>query len=391
MPGQRKISILLDASRAYNRSLYTGIARYARLNGAWILDAEPTEPDDRTLPPSLALSDGVILQVRTRRQLDWLQHIQLPFVTMASVFQEENLPHVSNDGRAICRMAFEHFFERSFRHFAFCELNDISHIRSRYFVEEVQRAGFECHVFRVGYQDRRKWIGGRDHEALDAWVDSLPKPVGILALNDLRGRHLINSCQRLGISVPDDVAVLGVDNEMPHCEICNPPLSSVVPDAERIGFEAASLLDQLIDDDPPEQTRVLIPPTDIVVRQSTDVIATGDNILAQGVSFILENACNGMDVGDLLKHLIISRTALDRRFTKALGRTPHEEILRVRLKRARQLLAETKWSVEAVARKSGFVHGEYLGAVFRKLFGQTPGQFRDATHRAIPGTQDHHR
>ncbi len=245
-------------------------------------------------------------------------------------------------------------------------------------MKAVESAGFDCHVFHVGYRDRRKWVGGRDQKALDAWITSLPKPVGILAHNDVRGRRLVDACQRLRASVPDDVAILGVDNEMPHCEICNPPLSSIATDAERIGFEAAALLETLMDGKTPEKMRILVPPTGIVVRQSTDVIATGDQIVARAVGFIRKNACRGIHVSDLLQHLVISRTALDRRFAKALGRTPHEEMLRVRLKRAKELLAETDWSVETVAKRSGFSHGEYLGAVFRKHFGQTPGQYRDA-------------
>jgi LacI family transcriptional regulator len=170
--------------------------------------------------------------------------------------------------------------------------------------------------------------------------------------------------------------VLGVDNELPHCEMCNPPLSSIVTDSERIGFEAASLLDQLMSGNSPPVKRILIPPLGIVVRQSTDVTATTDPYVGKAVRYIREHAAEGIDVGDVLRHVMISRTALDKRFLKVLGHTPHEEIRRVRLKRARELLAESELTIEVIAERCGFRHGEYLGAVFLRDFGQTPGEFR---------------
>jgi LacI family transcriptional regulator len=217
---------------------------------------------------------------------------------------------------------------------------------------------------------------GRDRPRLEAWLQTLPKPIGILAHNDLRGRHVVDACRRLGIAMPDEVAVLGVDNELPHCEMCNPPLSSIVTDSERIGFEAAGLLDQLMNGKTPPAKRVLIPPLGIVVRQSTDVMATTDSYVAKAVRYIREHAAEGIDVGDVLRHVMISRTALDKRFLKVLGHTPHEEIRRVRLKRARELLAESDLTIEVIAERCGFRHGEYLGAVFLRDFGQTPGEFR---------------
>jgi LacI family transcriptional regulator len=163
---------------------------------------------------------------------------------------------------------------------------------------------------------------------------------------------------------------------LPHCEMCNPPLSSIVTDAERIGFEAAALLNQLMEGQVPPVQRILIPAIGIVVRQSTDVTATTDPFVGKAVRYIRQYACDGIDVGDVLREVRISRTALDKRFLKALGHTPHEEIRRVRLKRARELLVESEMTIESVAERCGFRHGEYLGSVFLQEFGQTPGDFR---------------
>ena len=273
-------------------------------------------------------------------------------------------------------LAIEHFIERGFHHFAFCDLTDGSYFRRRRFEEQLAARRLTGHVFHVNYAERDDWVFGRDRIRLEKWLEKLPKPIGILAHNDIRGRHLVDACRRMGIAIPDDVAVLGVDNELPHCEMSNPPLSSIVTDAERIGYEAGSLLDQLMNGRDPTPKRLLIPPLGIVVRQSTDVTATADQHVARAVRYIREHVGEEIDVRDILRHVGISRTALDKRFLKALGHTPHEEIRRIRLKRARELLAESDLKLEIIAERCGFRHGEYLGAVFRSEFGQTPGEFR---------------
>lgn len=321
--------------------------------------------------------DSAILMVTDREQLHQLIRLQLPVVNMSSRLSEtEELAHVSNDGTRIATLAIEHFVERGFQHFAFCDIDDASFYRRRRFVEQLAGRGLACHVFAVGVAQRSDWLYRYDRPRLDAWLQSLPKPVGILAHNDLRGRHLVDAYRRLEITVPDEVAVLGVDNELPHCEMCNPPLSSIITDAERVGFEAAGLLDQLMNGQQPSVTQILVPPLGIVVRQSTDVTATTDPHVAKAVRFIRQQACVGIDVGDVLQHVMISRTALDKRFQRVLGHTPHEEILRVRLKRAQELLVESDLTIEVIADRCGFRHGEYLGAVFLRELGQTPGAFR---------------
>jgi LacI family transcriptional regulator len=295
---------------------------------------------------------------------------------MSSRFPEAELAHVSNDGASIAKLAIEHFIERDFRHFAFCDLNDASCYRRRRWEEELTSRGLAGHIFEVSAAQSDAWVLGRDRRRLEAWLRALPKPVGILAHNDVRGRHLVDACRRLSIAMPDEVAVLGVDNELPHCEMCNPPLSSIVTDSERIGFEAAALLHQLMDGKRPNPMRILIPALGIVVRQSSDVTATEDVHVAKAVRYIREHAFEDIDVGNVLQEVMISRTALDKRFLKALGHTPHEEIRQVRLKRARELLTESDLTIEAIAERCGFRHGEYLGAVFLQEFGQTPGDFR---------------
>ena len=372
-----RVAVLLGTDRQYHRGVLQGVATYARLHGPWELESEPTWAGGQMPLRELRNMDGAMLLISNRRQIQLLQRWKLPFINMGSRFsEEEDLAHVSNDGTSLAKIAIEHFIERGFRHFAFCDLTDTSYYRRRRFEEQLALRGLRAHVFQVTFAQREDWIMGRDRGRLESWVQSLPKPIGILAHNDVRGRHVVDACRRLGVAMPDEVSVLGVDNELPHCEMCNPPLSSIATDAERVGFEAAALLEQLIEGKPPASKRVLIPPLGIVVRQSTDVTATTDAHVAKAVRYIRQHACEEIDVGDVLREVMISRTALDKRFLKALGHTPHEEIRRVRLKRARELLAESDLTLEVIAGRSGFRHGEYLGAVFLQEFGQTPGEFR---------------
>jgi len=372
----RRVAVLLGTDRQYHRGVLRGVSRYARLHGPWELESEPTYAGGQMPTRKLRSMDGAMLLISSKPQIRLLRRWKLPVVNLSSRFPEEDLAHVSNDGTSIANLAIEHFIERGFHHFAFCDLTDTSYFRRRRFEEQLAARRLTGHIFQVNYAERDDWILGRDRHRLEKWLDKLPKPIGILAHNDVRGRHVVDACRRLDIAIPDDVAVLGVDNELPHCEMCNPPLSSIATDAEQIGYQAGALLDQLMSGQTPSPRRVLIPPLGIVVRQSTDVTATTDAHVAKAVRYIRQHAGEEIDVGDILRHVGISRTALDKRFLKALGHSPHEEIRRVRLKRVRELLAESDLKLEIIAERCGFRHGEYLGAVFRSEFGQTPGEFR---------------
>jgi LacI family transcriptional regulator len=234
-----RVAVLLGTDRQYHRGLLQGVSRYARLHGPWDLESEPTYAGGQMPMRRLRHVDGAMLLVTSRRQIQLFRRWQLPVVNLSSRFPEEELAHVSNDGTSIARLAIEHFVERGFHHFAFCDLVDSSCYRRWRFEEQLAARQLNGHSFQVNASQRDDWILGKDRRRLEAWLRELPKPIGILAHNDVRGRQLVDACRRLGIAMPDEVAVLGVDNELPHCEMCNPPLSSIVTDSERIGFEAA--------------------------------------------------------------------------------------------------------------------------------------------------------
>jgi LacI family transcriptional regulator len=229
----------------------------------------------------------------------------------------------------------------------------------------------------------------RDQTRMLEWIKSLKKPVGVFATNDLRGQHVLDACGRLDLAVPEQVAVIGCDNDEVVCNLCNPPLSSIMPNPERIGYEAASWLDRMMQGEEPPVLELEIPPQGIAVRQSSDVFAVSDEVVAAALRFIRERACYGATVQDLVDHLSVSRSWLERNFRKLLNRSPQAEIRNVQVKRCKELLRSTTLSLEKIARLAGFEHPEYMSVVFKRETGTTPGQYRSQNGSALAAVGNH--
>jgi LacI family transcriptional regulator len=223
---------------------------------------------------------------------------------------------------------------------------------------------------------RRKTAPADDDEAVEGWLARLPKPVALLACYDIRGRQAIDACRRAGIAVPDEVAVLGVDDDEVLCGLASPPLSSVMPDAIGAGRLAAELLDQLMRGGQLKRSEWLLSPLGIVTRQSTDVLAIDDPFVVAAIRQIRDHACDGIKVTDVARALKTTRRVLENRFTKRVGHTPHEEIARVQFRRIEQLLLETELSLAAIAARTGFKHTEYMTVAFTKRHGMPPSRWR---------------
>jgi LacI family transcriptional regulator len=208
------------------------------------------------------------------------------------------------------------------------------------------------------------------------WLADQPRPLGVFACYDGRARHVLEACQLRGWAVPDEIAVLGVDNDEVLCELCSPPLTSVQPNARRTGFEAAELLSRMMRGEKPGRMTRRVEPVRVVERQSTDTVAVADAKVAAAVRFIREHVGDGIDVGDVLRAVPMSRTLLERKFQAALGRSPHREILQQRIARARHLLAESEVSIAVVAELAGFGDASYLSVVFRRETGENPLSYR---------------
>jgi LacI family transcriptional regulator len=370
---------MVETSQIYGRQILRGIIRYLRSHQPWSVFLEMRELG--AAPPNWLKDwrgNGIISRMTDPPLAELLRKKRIPVVNLSDVYSDLDLPMIESDHRAIARLAAEHLLERGFRHFAVCGFTGHAWSRQRLegFQEALGAAGSACRVYESPWGGRHAHPWEQEQASIGEWLGGLPRPVGIFACNDSRGQHVLDACQRVNLSVPEEVAVIGVDDDVLLCELCDPPLSSVVPNPERIGYEAAALLDRLMAGDKPPRLHEWIEPLGVSTRQSTDVLAIDDPHVAVAVRYIRENGCRGATVSDVLRQVPLSRTILERRFRKYLGRSPQAEIRAVQLKRVKQLLAETELNLERIAELAGYEHPEYLNVVFKRETGQTPGQYR---------------
>lgn len=376
-PAPPKVALLVETSNAYARGLLRGVVAYVREHRPWSLHLSEHNRGDQ-MPRWLATwkGSGIIARIENPAIAEALRKVDLPIVDMSAARLLPSLPFFETDDGAVANMAAEHLLERGFKAFAFAgdDRFNWSKWRCEHFQNSIRAAGHPCFI----YQPSKTFALDDEQqiEDLARWIQKLPKPIGIMACYDLRGQQTLDACRRLGVPVPDEVAVIGVDNDDLLCELSDPPLSSVIPNTYRTGYEAAKLLDEMMGGRKVRGETHLIPPSGIAVRQSTDVLVIHDRNVARAIHFIRQHACDGINVKDVLKAVPHSRRLLESRFHKYLGRTPHEEILRVKLNRVKQLLIESDLSLEAIAERAGFAHEQYLSVAFRREVGMPPTAFR---------------
>jgi len=384
-PARRRVALLVESSRAYGRGVLQGVSQYVREHQHWSVLWEEWKWTDA--PPTWLADwngDGIIARVETAALAKVIERLGIPCIDVRGSVRGFSAPLIDTDDRAVSALAAEHLLERGFRQAAFCGFvgANYSDTRCEWFRECLSRAGVACHVYappqpppHCGTIALERHGLLLEHDVM-RWLAALPKPVGIMACNDIRGQQVINACGRLGLLVPDEVAVVGVDNDEVVCELSDPPLTSVAPHTRRIGYEAATLLEKLMAGSKALPGPRLISPLGIVNRRSTDVLAIPDRAIAAVLRFVREHACEGIQVSDLVRVAALSRSVFERRFTHLVGHSPKAEVLRVRLARAKQLLTDTDLGLTAVAERCGFKHPEYFATLFRLKVGTTPGQFR---------------
>lgn len=379
-----KVALLVETSRGYGRNLLRGVMRYARLHGPWGFYVTPGD-FVQALPRMKSWGGtGIIARVETAAVARAILASGLPTIALGLTDEQlrpdsplSRLSEVVSDSRAAGRMAAEHLLERGLRNLAYVGAPGRvwSSRRQEGFCERVREAGFEPRVNVPGRSPRgASWE--REQPALVRWLGSLPRPVGVMACDDDRGREVLAACRDAGLRVPEEVAVVGVDNDELLCELADPPLSSVALNAEAGGYRAAALLDRMMRGESLEPTRLLVEPLRVVARRSTDIVALDDPEVAAALHFIHDHATEPIGVADVVKDVMISRRALELRFRKVVGRTLHAEIRRVRLERASRLLLETDLPITRVADAAGFGRTSYLAQAFREAFGTTPARYR---------------
>ncbi len=382
MAAARKVALLIEATNGYARGLLHGVARYAHEHGRWTIYFEPRALDE---PPPKWLKgwkgDGILARIGNRRSAKAVIGAGVPVVELRRMLRLPGIPSIGPDHEAVARLAVGHLRERGFRHFAFCGLpcgqDPPLDDRADAFVACLRAAGLPCHIFpadrAAGWEQEQK--------RLTSWIRALPKPAGILTCQDNRGLQVLRACAQAGIAVPDQVAVIGAGNDDCLCNLSHPPLSSVDLAPESIGYEAAALLERLMDRRPPPAPPILVQPRGIVTRFSSDVLATEDEAVSRTVAFIRGRARDNIQVSHVLAHVKLSRSGLEPRLKRVLGRTIHQEIHHVRIERVKALLVSSQLPTKQIADQTGFNSVQYLTRVFRKATGQTPSAYRKRMRR----------
>jgi LacI family transcriptional regulator len=277
-------------------------------------------------------------------------------------------------------MAFDHLVDCGLRNFAFygspARKYRYDDERRDEFKRTVEQAGFPCHVYHDSHDALRSGDWRLRQQQLGDWVSQLPKPIGILSCHDEQGQALLDACRARQIVVPDQVAVLGVDNDPYFCNLSIPPLSSIDLNTQKIGYDAAAMLDRMMNSGSTSYPATVLPPRYVVTRQSTDMLAVDDHDVLAAIRFIRSHACAGITIDDVLKQVAVSRSTLNRRFRDVFGRSPKYEIVRTQIERARTLLIETNLSVASIATRCGFSEAKYFYDVFHRRVGTTPREFR---------------
>lgn len=386
------VAVIYPASVPWVAECLRGIKAHADELGGWDLVTSPpslrSAGEEGVHLPALRewRGDGLITCLTSRAEERAAARLNMPIVNLSGWQRPgAGVPRVNADHRAVGRMAAEHLLALGLRHFAYYGIEGpwFSEERERGFVERLAEVDLPCAVYRqrAGERDGGPWLSR--YARLARWLAAQPRPLGLLAVHDYRARVVIELCARLGVPVPEQVAVLGVDNDPTTCDYCVPPLSSVSRDPFACGVAAARLLARLMRGERPPVCDTLVPPSGVVQRGSTDRFYDDDPIVARVIAFAAAHAGEAYSVSALAKRIKVSRRLVELRFHERLGITPHGYLLRRRVDRAKALLldASTFRSLGEVAAQSGFGCLRAFREAFRAETGSTPAQYR-ARHAA---------
>ena len=370
------VALIVSTNIYYGREVLHGVFDYVREHRPWNHITGGVGGEGWKFPPGTKLP-AVLGMLTDGAFLKRMKRAGIPCVNISERTQGLGTARVLPDNLEAGRRAGAYFLEKKFTHFAFTGCDDFyfSKLRHQGFEEVVRDAGFACASQQFG---SGKWP--RDSmdplPEIGEWLQSLPRPCAIFAHADDHARRVLNECRRLNIRVPEEIAVLGCDNDELECELSPTPISSVAFPLRRLGYEAAAMVELLLSGGEPEFHTLRLPPSGIVTRRSTDIIAVKDPIVARAVSFIAAHAAEPIDVGDVVRASGSSRRYLERRFNTLLGRTPKQEILRVRVGTAKRILSQTMLLMPEVASASGFTDSKMLSAIFSRDVGMTPSEYR---------------
>ena len=379
MAANPRVALLIETSQAYGRELCEGIANYVEEHTRWSIYLDQRELG--ASPPTWFQRqtwEGVITRVMSSSLARTFCRLAIPVVDLTDRASNFGLPRICSDDFAIGRMVADNMIERGFREFAYCGYKNEawSQARCNGFQARIAELGYVCSVFSSAWNGPRSLPWDQEIENIGRWLTGIRVPVGVMACNDQRGQQLLESCRRLSMEVPRDVAVIGVDDDQLLCRLSDPPLSSVVPNAKKIGYEAARTLDLWMRVGSVDIVNRMIPPLRINERRSSDTYANANPELAIAIRFIQQHACEGISVDDVVRSTSVSRSQLEREFREIVGWSPHTQIRKMQLGNAVRLILDTDLPLRVVASQSGFSGVEYFCSLFKKTFGMTAREFK---------------
>ena len=393
LPSIPKVIITADTSRVSGRRLIRGIAMYARLHGPWLFNRQPmfnqyqtgskiSKSEVKTLLQFKKFNpDGIIANnVNNKEQFDHILNLGVPIVIIGDYIPEETSSRyirIYSDPEAIGKLAAEHLLDRGYKNYAFCGYDFInwSHARGNAFSKVLAENGFQTHYY-VQPKSPRKRRWENEQYIMAKWLQSLPKPVGVMACNDDRAQQVIEACKIENLHVPEQVSVLGVDDDEFVCDLAEPHLSSVLLNNEKAGFEASRLLQKMMEDENFPNQEIIVIPTHIVTRQSTDILAIDDPHVAMAIRYIRQHSKELIQVSDVVNVVSLGRRTLEQRFNKTIGRSIFNEITRCRIDKISQALIESNKSISEVVLDFGYSSEEHISRYFKRTQGVTPLEYR---------------
>jgi LacI family transcriptional regulator len=384
-PITHRIALLFNGNKVFDRDVIAGVAAHlASTRSRWDLFLEE---DFRLRLSGIEdwQGDGIIADFDDPTVAQALGRSRIPIVAVGASYADPDaypagVPYVATDNAALIKVAYEHLIDAGLHRFALFSLpeapgNRWAQERELAFSALMRRDGMACDIYRGRSTAAPSWDAAVDEQV--AWLQALPKPVGIIAVTDARARQLVQACNMAGIAVPEQVALIGIDNDPLARLLTRIPLSSVIQGAQAIGRTAAQLLDQALHGAPPGAVRILVPPEGINAQASSRHAPARHPHVMRARHFIRQYACQGIKTGQVADYLGISRSSLEAHFRQEHNTSVHDEILRFKLNAATSLLAAADANISEVALRCGFTSVQYMHAVFKRELGCTPRAWQD--------------
>jgi LacI family transcriptional regulator len=378
-----KIILLSDFAEEYNKNLLRGITRYSKDHGPWTFCRMPTYYRE-TMGMDAVLqwakeweADGIIGQFYNNEEIKKFTAAKIPVIAQDFKERFTDIPNITGSYRETGRLGAEYFLMKGFKNFAFYGFNNIvwSRERAEGFESRIQEAGHKVHSYELkDTSSMDQWY--YKSSALSVWLNSLPKPIALMTCDDNQGNHIIEAAGHAGIRIPDEIAVLGVDNDETICDLSDPPLSSIGLDTEKGGYEAARLMEHMIETKTCSAADIVVKATQIITRHSTDIFASKDKYIVSALKYIHDNLDKNLKVDQVLREVPLSRRSLEKRFVQTTGYPVYEYIYNQRIEKFTQKLLETDMTIFEIALDLGLNDSKNIARQFKQIKGLTPMEYR---------------